>query len=87
MFTIKNKVALITGGAEGLGNAIARVFAAQGARVVITDIQESLGKDQASAIGCDFIKQDVTNEEQWKRVIRDVEEKYGVLHILVSARP
>jgi len=52
--------------------------------VVITDIQESAGQLLADELGCDFLQQDVTDEKQWESIIKQVEEKYGALHILVN---
>ena len=52
--------------------------------MVITDIQESAGQLLADELGCDFLQQDVTDEKQWESIIKQVEEKYGALHILVN---
>ena len=84
MQRIKDKVAIITGGASGLGAAIAQKFIAEGAKVIITDVQEELGEESANAWGCEFMAQDVTNEEQWTGLIGQVEKKYGALDILVN---
>ena len=86
MGRVSGKVALITGGASGLGSATAQVLAEQGARVVITDIDEDAGARGAAGIGHDvlFIKQDVAREEDWQRVMSRITDEYGKLDILVN---
>lgn len=86
MGRVAGKVALITGGASGLGSATAQVLAEQGARVVITDIDEDAGVRVAAGIGHDvlFIKQDVAREEDWQRVMSRIIDEYGKLDILVN---
>ena len=86
MGRVSGKVALITGGASGLGSATAQVLAEQGARVVITDIDEDAGARVAAEIGHDvlFIKQDVAREEDWQRVMSRITDEYGKLDILVN---
>ena len=84
MQRLKDKVAIITGGASGLGAAIAQKFIAEGAKVIITDVQAELGEDSAKEWGCEFIAQDVTSEEQWTNLIQEVEKKYGALDVLVN---
>jgi 3(or 17)beta-hydroxysteroid dehydrogenase len=86
MGRVEGKVALITGGASGLGSATARVLAEQGARVVITDIDVEAGARVAAGIGHEalFIQQDVASEADWERVISRVIEEYGKLDVLVN---
>jgi 3(or 17)beta-hydroxysteroid dehydrogenase len=84
MQNLKSKVALITGGASGLGKAIAQRLAADGATVVITDLQTGLGQATAREGGFTFLQQDVTNEVQWLEIIREIEHRYGRLDILVN---
>lgn len=84
MQRVKDKVAIVTGGASGLGEAIVRTLVAEGAQVVITDIQERTGQQLADELRCGFLKQDVTDEKQWETIISQVEAKYGALHILVN---
>jgi len=86
---LQGKVALITGAASGIGQATALLFANEGAKVVLTDIQQEKGKETTEAIkraGGDalFIKMDVTNEEEVKRGIGAAVEAYGKLNILFS---
>ena len=84
MKRLDQKIALVTGGASGLGYAIAQRLIADGARVTMTDLQSQLGQQAATASGCAFIEQDVTNEAQWGEIIQQVEARYGGLHILVN---
>lgn len=84
MEKLKSKVALVTGGASGLGKAIAQRFASDGACVVITDIQPEVGNATASECGFTFLQHDVCNETQWDHVIRAIEERFGRLDILVN---
>ncbi|KAF5208254.1 Short-chain dehydrogenase reductase [Thalictrum thalictroides] len=82
------KVAIITGGASGIGEATARLFANEGARmVVIADIQDQLGRSVASSIGlhcCSYVRCDVTDENQVKYMVEATVQKYGTLDILFS---
>lgn len=84
MGRLDQKVALVTGGASGLGKAIARRYISEGAHVVITDIQRDLGTATASEHGFMFIEQNVCDESQWGEVIEEVERRFGRLNILVN---
>ena len=81
---LKNKVALITGGAQGLGKEMARSMIAEGARVVISDINQSILKDSAKELQCDYLVLDVTSKDQWQKVIKNIKEDIGSLNILVN---
>lgn len=93
---LEGKVALITGAAAGVagelmgfGGAAARLFAQEGAKVVLTDIKEDMGQRTAAQInelGGDalFLRLDVTNEQNWKDVIRNAVATYGKLDVLVN---
>ena len=85
MDRLKGKVILISGGARGQGAAEARLFAAEGARVVIGDVLEPEGRQLASELGnaAIFVKQDVTQESDWETAI-NAAEKLGGLHGLVN---
>jgi|SRR3569833_1908794 len=78
------KTALVTGGASGLGRAIAKRLASDGAQVVISDIREDLGLATASQLGVEFLQQDVREETRWNGVIREVQDRFGQLNILVN---
>lgn len=89
MKRLKNKVAIITGGAGGLGAAEAILFAQEGAKVVITDVQEQGLKnvaDQISASGgiVSYMVHNVISEKDWAQVVEKTIEWYGAIHILVN---
>ena len=79
---LNGKAALITGAAGGLGEGIARRFAAEGARVVIADTNDEAGSAVADSIGsaADFVHLDVTDEGQWEAAIA----KCGQLDVLIN---
>jgi NAD(P)-dependent dehydrogenase (short-subunit alcohol dehydrogenase family) len=81
---LDGKVALITGGASGIGAACARRFAAEGAKVAITDLQADKGATVAEEISGCFISHDVSDEGQWRSVIAEVLDLEGRLDILVN---
>src|ERR1700747_147764 len=85
MGRMKGKVILISGGARGQGAAEARLFAAEGARVVIGDVLEPGGRQLASELGnaAAFVRQDVTQDRDWETAI-NAAEKLGGLHGLVN---
>lgn len=84
MGQLDGKIALVTGGASGLGKAIAQRLATDGARVVISDIQFDLGRATASEVGFVFLEQDVCDEASWNEVIGEIEQRCGHLDILVN---
>lgn len=81
---LDQKVALVTGGASGLGRAIAQQLRLEGARVVITDIESKAGLATAAELDCEFLTQDVTSESNWQQVICHVVDRYHELHVLVN---
>lgn len=81
---VAGKVALVTGGASGLGLAIATLLVREGAITIITDILEDQGRQQAQTIGAEFMQQDVANEGRWQDILSQIYEKYGRLDILVN---
>ena len=87
MLDFSNKVVLVTGGASGIGRTSAELFAGQGARVVITDLNVSLGAAAARAIGpaCLYLEQDVCDETRWKDVVEEILRIHGRLNVLVNA--
>src|SRR5699024_11256668 len=86
MSRLKNKVAIVTGGASGMGASHVRLFAKEGAKVVLTDINEEAGEVLATELGADvhFVKQDVTSEADWNKVIAETESKFGPANVLVN---
>ena len=86
---LKNKVAIITGASNGMGAAEARLFAEEGAKVVIADIEEDRGEVVASEIraagGTAVFKHlDVTKEEEWERLVDYTIQSLGAIGILVN---
>ncbi|HJN86774.1 MAG: glucose 1-dehydrogenase [Dehalococcoidia bacterium] len=86
---LEGKVAIITGGAHGMGAEEARLFAREGAKVAIADIREEDGRKVEAEIAeaggqAMFVMLDVTNEDQWERVVDQVVTKFGKLNILVN---
>ena len=75
---------LVTGAASGLGYADAAMLAKQGAVVVMTDIDVEKGSFLASELDAHFLSQDVADEGQWKRVMSEIEIRYGRLDGLVN---
>jgi 3(or 17)beta-hydroxysteroid dehydrogenase len=80
---LEGKVAMISGGAGGIGAATARRMIAEGARVVIAD-RAAEGPALARSIGADFVSLDVTSEAEWERAVAETDEKHGGIHILVN---
>lgn len=84
MGRLDNRVALITGGARGQGAAEGKLFAAEGAKVVLTDVLDADGAETAAAIGGSYLHHDVTNEDAWRSVVEEVRERHGRLDILIN---
>ena len=86
---LRGKIALISGGARGIGAAQARLFADEGATVVIGDVLEDLGAQLVSELNENggrglFVKLDVTRESDWKNAVRLTVERFGELNVLVN---
>lgn len=81
---IAGKVALVTGAASGLGEAIVRRYAAEGAAVVLADIDAVTGEALAAELGGSFIPLDVTQEAQWIAAFVAIEARHGRLDVLVN---
>ncbi|MCH8888503.1 MAG: glucose 1-dehydrogenase [SAR324 cluster bacterium] len=86
---LAGKVAMVTGGASGIGAETARIFAAQGASVVLCDVNAELGQSVAGGIAENggetiFRELDVTNEQQWIALVAETEERFGKLNILAN---
>lgn len=84
MTRFNNKVALITGGASGIGASTARKLTEQGATVYITDVQIELGETHAANIGATFLEQNVADEQRWVSVVDRVFADQGHLDVLVN---
>ena len=86
MSRLAGKVAIITGAAQGMGAAHAKLFVENGAKVVLTDLNEEKGQAFAAELGENalFVKQNVTSEEDWATVIAKTEEAFGPVNVLVN---
>ncbi len=87
MGRLDGKVALITGGARGMGKSHARHFVAEGAKVVIGDVLDDKGKELAAELGedsCRYVRHDVTSEDEWQQAVAAATEAFGTLNVLVN---
>ncbi|MBV9017721.1 MAG: glucose 1-dehydrogenase [Alphaproteobacteria bacterium] len=89
MGQVDGKIALVTGGASGIGEACAQTLAREGAAVIISDIDDVRGNDLASAINSAgekavYLRHDVTDESRWQEIVAEIESRHGRLDILVA---
>ncbi|MGE0730368.1 MAG: glucose 1-dehydrogenase [Acidimicrobiia bacterium] len=84
MGKLDGRVAIITGAARGQGEREARLFAAEGAKVVVTDVLAEQGQRVAADIGGTFVRHDVTSEADWASVVAAATSAYGTIDILVN---
>ncbi len=84
MGRLTNKVALITGGASGIGAAAARRFAAEGARVIVADVQADLGQAVAAEVGGVFLHLDVAHEPDWRKAASEIHDRHGRLDVVFN---
>ena len=86
MGKLNGRVAIVTGAAQGIGEAISRAFIESGARVVMTDVKADQGRSLASQLGdgAHFIEQDVSICESWRDVVKESERVFGPVDILVN---
>ncbi|MDD3890167.1 MAG: SDR family oxidoreductase [Syntrophomonadaceae bacterium] len=89
MGRLDGKVALIAGGAVGIGGADSKLFVKEGAKVVIGDVQVEKGQKLADEINKEggeaiFVKLDISNEEDWKNAMKVTLDKFGKLNVLVN---
>ena len=85
---LAGKVAIISGGAHGMGAEEAKLFAREGAKVVVADVTDDEGKRVEAEIAesggeAMFVHTDVTSEEDWKQIVESTVSRYGNLDILV----
>lgn len=86
MGQLDGKVAIVTGAAKGFGLATTKAFVNEGAKVVMTDVDDKEGQKQAAEIGDKviFIKQDVSKEEEWPQVFEKAEQTFGPVDVLLN---
>ncbi len=86
MARLEGKVAIITGAAQGMGAAHARKFIEEGAKVVLTDLNEEKGQAFAAELGESalFVKQNVASAEDWEKVVEEAEKAFGKVNVLVN---
>jgi NAD(P)-dependent dehydrogenase (short-subunit alcohol dehydrogenase family) len=86
---LQDKVTIVTGAAHGIGRAIAELFAAEGAAVLVADVDEHAGEDTAAAIRkegrvASFVRVDVTEEQQVEQAVRRAAARNGRIDVLVN---
>jgi NAD(P)-dependent dehydrogenase (short-subunit alcohol dehydrogenase family) len=86
MNRLDGKVALVTGSARGIGEAIARLFAENGAFVYLSDIDDELGRNVANSLrqSAKYLRLDVREEDEWQRVMSQITDEKGRLDVLVN---
>jgi 3(or 17)beta-hydroxysteroid dehydrogenase len=86
MNRVEGKVCIVTGAASGVGREDALLLASEGAKVVLTDLNEEAGRQVAAEIGDNalFVRQDIASEADWQNVIKLTLEKFGRLDVLVN---
>lgn len=84
MFEIQGKVAIVTGGASGIGKEAVKAILKKGGIPIIADFNEELGNQTATELNIEFLKVDVSDEKQVKDMVAHVVEKYGHLDIMVA---
>ncbi len=83
-FGLQDRVALVTGGAQGIGEACARRFAREGAKVVITDVADARGQALASELGADYLHCDVGDKAQVDALVVQCMARHGRIDVLVN---
>ena len=86
MRKLDNKVAIVTGGSRGLGEATVRLFVREGAKVLLTDVLDAEGNALAAALGSNarFMHHDVSKEAEWQAVVAAAEAAFGPVSVLVN---
>lgn len=86
MQRVTGKIAVVTGAAAGVGRSTALLLAREGARVVLTDLNEDAGRALAAEIGEQalFVRHDIAEEEDWRTVMSAADERFGAINVLVN---
>lgn len=84
MKRLENKIAIITGGASGIGEATARKFSEEGAKVIIWDIDETKGQKLSNELGGFFLKVNTANYSEIEIAAKEINDKYGRIDILIN---
>ena len=86
MGRLDNKIAIVTGGAQGQGAAIARAYVAEGAKVVIADVAKDEGQALADELGANahFAHHDVSDEASWTALVEDTNARFGPVNVLAN---
>lgn len=79
-----NLVAIVTGGASGLGLATVQLFNSYGVKVVIADLNEQQGNEVGRKIGCEFFKTNVADEKNVQELINFTIQKFGKINVVVN---
>lgn len=87
MKQLENKVAIVTGGASGIGKAVVELFIKEGAKVVVSDLNQKLGDDFVNQLKTDnaiFVTSDASSPDDNKRLVEKAVKHFGALHIAVN---
>ena len=84
MFDLNGQIAVVTGGASGIGKGIVTSLSKAGAKVMILDLDEEKGNEVANEVNGQFFKTDITNEQQVKKVIATIVNEHGKIDILAA---
>lgn len=84
MKRLHNKIALVTGGSQGIGAETAKMMAKEGAYVIVTDIQDDKGQEIAKELKGEYFHLDVSSEVEWKALAEVIEKKHGRLDIVFN---
>ncbi|HLR81065.1 MAG TPA: SDR family oxidoreductase [Bacillota bacterium] len=84
MFDLTGKVALVTGGANGIGQGIVKTLAKAGAKVMVCDVDKEAGEETAKEVGGEFHKLDVTDKDNAEQVVQDILAKHDRIDILAA---
>ena len=83
---LQGKIALVTGGASGVGLEVVKLLLGEGAKVAFSDINDAVGQQLAAGLGEDamFVRHDVSSEADWTVVMQAVQQRFGTLNVLVN---